>query len=128
MGGRRTGVLTIGSSEGIALGNSGPLHSRALAEDNFVGESSATLSQMSFDTRAIMSFDISTLILPHASSRRRRACIRVQVLVCRLERCPPWGVQVEHLKHGNAHAKIDDLISAARRRSSGFGTDCLAAA
>ena len=63
MGGRRTGVLTIGSSEGIALGNGGPLRSRALAENKFVGTAttlaclvtatSATLSQMSFDTRVM---------------------------------------------------------------------------
>ena len=62
MGGRRTGVLTLGSSEGIALGNGGPLRSRALAE-NIVGTAphsrawftnpSATLSQMSFDTRVM---------------------------------------------------------------------------
>jgi hypothetical protein len=64
MGGRRTGVLAIGSSEGIALGNGGPLRSRALAENKFVGTAttlaclvianpSATLSQMSFDTRVM---------------------------------------------------------------------------
>ena len=82
MGGRRTGVLTIGSSEGIALGNGGPLRSRALAENKFVGTAttlaclvtanpSATLSQMSFDTRVMATLlwlfhviDISALILP----------------------------------------------------------------
>ena len=77
MGGRRTGVLAIGSSEGIALGNGGPLRSRALAENKFVGTAclvtanpSATLSQMSFDTRVIAALlwlfhvIISALILP----------------------------------------------------------------
>ena len=80
MGGRRTGVLTIGSSEGIALGNGGPLRSRALAENKFVGTATTLaclllrllpLCRRCLLTLALgnaafvfMSFDISALILP----------------------------------------------------------------
>ena len=79
MGGRRTGVLTIGSSEGIALGNGGPLRSRALAENKFVGTATPlelrillplcrrcllTLALWQRCFGCFMSFDISALILP----------------------------------------------------------------
>ena len=80
MGGRRTGVLTIGSSEGIALGNGGPLRLGHGAE-NIVGTATTlaclvtnplplcrrcllTLALWQRCFGCFMSFDISASILP----------------------------------------------------------------